>query len=97
MEKWFFQQVVLAQLDANVQRNDARHTPYTFHKKWLKIDHGYKCITWIITFLEDNICDLSDLGLSDEFLVCTSNGQHMEKNDKLDSLKLKTCTLDSHH
>ena len=33
MEKWFFQQVVVAQLDANVQRNDARHTPYTFHKK----------------------------------------------------------------
>lgn len=29
----FFQQVVLAQLDANVQRNDARQTPYTFQQK----------------------------------------------------------------
>ena len=41
----FFQQVVLEQLGANVQRNDARHTPYTFHNKGLKIDHGYKSLT----------------------------------------------------
>lgn len=29
----FFQQVVLAQLDVNVQRSAARHTPYTFQQK----------------------------------------------------------------
>lgn len=55
-----------------MQLNASRHTPYTFYKNQLRMDHRPKCTMQTMEFLKSNIGgNLSNIGLGNDFLHST--------------------------
>ena len=84
--------MAVEKLNIHMQKEkESRHSSYSFHKDWFKIDHNSKCKKKTTKFLEDNLYEnRGHLGFGNEVLATTSKSSSMkEKMVNLDIIKFR--------